>query len=372
MNRKVIIQLVVFASLLIVGFAITKTLIASKKELPIVQTEESLKKVKVSRVEYQPLQFDLQYQGRVVSSEIINLSSEVSGKIKPGQISFKTGQEFNRGMVLLTIEDNSVSAALKSMKSGLITQLSQILPDMKIDFNGSYNKWQAFFNAIEMDKPLPELPKFESEKEKIFIASKSIISTYYNIVQQEIALGKHTIKAPFDGYIYSADAEVGSIAGMGTRLGKIIRSDKLEIEVPVKRDDAKWLREGMACKVYSKAEDELNAKISRISGFVNRNTQMISVFVSVENRNMKMYEGEYLDLKIPVNKGQKVFKLFREAVVDGESIYMVKDNRLVKVEAEIVQQQPDTVYLTGVNAGALVVNESVIKPKIGEKVEIIN
>jgi multidrug resistance efflux pump len=53
---------------------------------------------------------------------------------------------------------------------------------------------------------------------------------------------KYKIYASFTGTYTDVFLEVGSAANPGSRIGKIIRTDQLELEVPIEVHNADWIK----------------------------------------------------------------------------------------------------------------------------------
>jgi multidrug resistance efflux pump len=196
--------------------------------------------VKAEKAELVETESNMTYRGRVTAFDNVSLAAEVQGKIMRGDVRFKAGESFNKGDTLIKIYSRDVEATLKSGKSSLLQTISTILPDIKVDFPLEYEKWNSFFNDIDTENPLPHLPPINSNKEKVFLSANNVLSSYYDLQQQEINLLRYTIKAPFDGSFTSVSKEIGAIASPGSELATIIRSDKLEITVPVFPIDLDW------------------------------------------------------------------------------------------------------------------------------------
>lgn len=370
MSKKSIYQFI--AIIVVLGIAIVSTgfMFATKEEVKETTPEEKLVTLRVQRAEYTIKYFDLEYTGRVLSSKEVNISAQVSGELEAGNINFKKGETFRKGDVLLRVNDDQMQAALMSSRSSFLTSLSRLLPDLEIDFPNEYSKWDTFFNSIKLNKLTPELPSINTEKERVFLASNNVLTSYYSIKQQEITLERHTIRAPFNGAIYTINAEVGAIANPNSPLATLIRTDALEIEVPVKPEDRKKLKSGQMVSIVGDNNGLIEGKIARISPFVDRQTQLVSVFVSV-NKNSELMEGEYLKVDFPGNSKQKAIVLPREAMSDNNKVFVVSNSRLVEAKAKVLQVLPDSVVLTGIQEGELVVTESLINLKIGDKVKVL-
>ncbi len=357
MNKKLIFGIIALA-IIAVSVLATIRLINTKSVPQKDSQQHTTVYVKASKASISEVESEMQYRGRVTAFDNISLASEVQGKITQGDVRFKAGERFNKGDILVKIYSRDVEATLKSGKSGLLQAISSILPDIKIDFPDEYEKWNTFFNAIDTDKPLPKLPKVNSNKEKVFLASNNVLSTYYTLEQQEINLGKYTIRAPFNGSFTSVSKEIGAIANAGTELATITRTDKLEITVPVFPSDLKWVKKGNIVKIHNNRDIETTATVSRISDFVDESTQTVLVYLSyyASGKN-SLLQGEYVDVTFGSSK-TKGLQLPREAIVDESFVYELKDEKLIKTPITIQRKLDDTYIISGVDSSSVIVMES--------------
>ena len=186
--RKAIISILV----IIVLFGLTyllKGMLAGMAESPEEKQKEALKLyVKTEKVAYSTNSAKIIETGRLSSQQSVDLSAEVQGQILPGKIILRKGTKFRKGDLLVKIFDEEAKNNLRASKSRFMNGIASILPDIRIDFPESYQKYQDFFNSIKIDKPLPELPKLDSDKEKVFLASRNILNDYYNIKSSGIMM----------------------------------------------------------------------------------------------------------------------------------------------------------------------------------------
>lgn len=312
---------------------------------------------------------DMEYRGRLASYDVISLATEVSGRIMKGDVRFKTGEHFNRNDVLLRIYSSDFEASLKSSKSSFLQALSNILPDLNIDFPDEYQKWKSYFSLIDVDKKMPVLPEISTDKEKVFLASKNILSSYYSIEQQEILLSKYVITAPFSGSFKSVSKEIGAVANPGAEIANLIRSDRLEVSVAVFPEDLNWIEEGSDVTVIDRNGKEVVARVNRISEYVDEATQSVNVYlVMINSKENSFLIGEYVDVVFN-SVSTSGFEIPREALVDGNSVYVLEDSMLRKKSISIVRQLSDTYIIEGVSENEIVVVESLssIKPNVQYK-----
>jgi membrane fusion protein, multidrug efflux system len=231
--RKITFIVVSLIVLLGGSYALSKLFVSLKPEPPRRPASDAKRYVKAETVSYTDIISPLSREGRVVSSNEVVLVSEAAGKIEAGQVSLRKGASFRKGQLIARIYKDEAELAIKASKSRFLNSFIQMLPDIKVDFPDNYDSYLIFFNAVDLNKDLPELPESNNEKLKIFLASRNILSDYYGIRQDEKRLSRHSLYAPFDGTFTMVNFEVGAFVNTGAQIAKMIRTDQLEIEVPI-------------------------------------------------------------------------------------------------------------------------------------------
>ena len=337
--RKTIITIGVVVFAIFLAVLLSKYFV-DRKEIPESREKEEAKLyVKASPVIYNVNYAGVSATGRLSSQHAVELSAEVAGQVLSGNILLKEGATFRKGDLLVQIFDDEARSNLKASKSRFLNGIAGILPDMKIDFPHSYTTWSDFFNAINISKPLPDLPQIDSDKEKVFLASRNILSDYYTIQSAEIRLEKYKIYAPFNGTFTNVMMEVGSVANPGSRIATMIKTDKLELEVPVKIDDIYWINVGDNVKASTK--DGLytwNGKVVRKSDYVDPNSQSITVFVALESTKSKpLYQGQYLKAVFAEQNLDESMEIPRNAIFNKEFVYTIDEGKLKKQRVNILK-----------------------------------
>ena len=333
-----------------------------KKNPEKTNLKTSPKYVNTVPVEYKEVETLITTFGRVQSSHPIDLIAEVSGIILQGSVPLKEGQDFRKGTLLFKIEDAEARLDLKSQKSNFMRDLATILPDLKIDFAEAYPGWQAYFESIDIDKKLPELPSYQSDKEKTFLATKNIFSNYFDIKRSETNLNKHLIYAPFAGSFSEVLFEPGAYVNPGGKIGRIIRQGKLELSVPVEASDIKWIKLGS--KVTVTTEDGLttwDGIVQRIGDVVNQTTQAIDVTIELIPNENTVYDGLYLQAVIPGGTIPDAMEIDRSAFYNGSQVFTVENDTTLKLkDINVRRLNSTTVVFNGLEEG----EELVINPLI--------
>ena len=182
----------------------------------------------VNKVNNVKIKNQISSSGRVVSVNNITISSEVQGRLI-GNNTFKKGTEIKEGNIVFSVKDTDLRLLINAKRSNLMSLVSSNLANIKLDFKSEYEKWNNFFNNIELENDLPDFPEMYSSKEKNYIISRSILAEYLSIKSDEEKLKKYTVRAPFDGIITKSYSDVGANVNPGTPVVYFIRKGDMEV-----------------------------------------------------------------------------------------------------------------------------------------------
>ena len=355
MKKNIIYSII--ALLIIVGaLALSGYLIANKEQPKQKQNLDTRVYLKTKDVKYAELTTSMEYRGRVSSYNNVSIAPVVSGRLLKGDVELKEGTSFKKGDILFHVNDDDVKASYIASKCSYLNVLSQCLPDIKFDFPDEYKKWNNFFNSIDIEKELPLLPKINSNKEKIYLASNDVLTNYYSLKKSEITLSKYFVRAPFDGSIVTVNKEIGDVISMNSTVASIIRTDIHEITVPVIVEDVKWIN------INDQAEVSYNgyktiAKVDRKSRAVDEATQSVNIYLILKGKG-NLLQGQYVDVTFS-DKRIKGLEIPREALITGNKVYQLKDGKLIANIVNLVKKLDDSYIINGLDTSLVVVSESI-------------
>ena len=361
MKRKVII-IGSAMGILFISIALSM-LFSSQKEAPKIRKPVvKIKYVKTKGVEYKPVKTYVVAYGRVETAQLLDLLSEVSGRMFEGEIPLEEGEFFTKGTLLFYVDDRESALNLKAQKSNFLKDLASILPDLQLDYHNNYSVWENYFNSLNIDKKFPKLPLTVSLKEKIFLSTKGIYSSFYTIKSAEIKVQKHKYYAPFDGSISEMLIESGSFVNSGTRIGRIIQTGVYELKVSVSSRDIAWIQKYAPVVISSEETQKVwKGEVVRMSDFVDQNTQSVNVFISIFPNQDKIYDGQFLQASIPAQIVEHGMVIPRSALYNGNEIFAVENDTLLKVkQVNVVRLTEEDVIFDGLKAGSDVVVEPLI------------
>ncbi|RLD29320.1 MAG: hypothetical protein DRI73_11015, partial [Bacteroidetes bacterium] len=230
-----------------------------------------------------------------------------------------------------------------------------------------------FFSSIRLDKPLPSFPEIKDEKMRIFLTTRNVLGEYYNISKDELKLNRHTVRAPFDGTYTEVYLEAGAYTNMGGRVAHIISTNDLELEVPLKRVDAQWVKIGDKVKVKSKKREiEWTGKVIRKSQFVDESTQSQAVFVKLDNHSSRttFLSGEYLFAHFSGHPIENVMEIPRKCVFNTNEVFVIVGGRLEIRNINIIKVNENSLIFNGLKEGEIIVLQALINVLEGTLVEM--
>jgi multidrug efflux pump subunit AcrA (membrane-fusion protein) len=364
--RKIVLSLLGIL-ILLTSFFGAESIVNSKKTIKPT-SEKVIKTVFGMEVTNTSIPILIPANGILVAKRRLVLFSEVQGVFKGKSKLFKTGQEYKKGEVIITINDSEFRSSVVAAKSNLYNLLIAIMPDLRLDYPELYPKWNDYLKAFEIEKPIAELPKM-SEKEAYFISGRGITSSYYSIKNLEERLLKYQIKTPYKGILTDVQVTEGTLVRAGQKLGEFIDPTQYELEVAVSKTYADLLSIGQ--KVDLKNLDKTKSftgKIERINGKVDQNSQTIKVFIAVQDSTLK--EGQFLEAQLKAMDQPNALEIDRSLLVDGNQIYVIEDSMLKLIAVEPVFYSDKKVVLKGVPDGTILLAKPIIGPYSGMLVQI--
>ncbi len=357
--------------LLLIAYFVGNLLSEMKSPPPRREAYEAVAEVDVIRVSNGTVSTSLNVQGQLVAFDKIDLFAEVSGTLIQSSRPFKVGSYFPKGSLLLRIEDEEARLTILSQKANLLNAITQMMPDFKVDYPESYDHWQRYLDSFDIEGPLHEFPAPADRQERFFIASRDLYSQYYNIKSAEERLSKYQIVAPFSGVITAASIHPGALVRNGQKLGELMSTGTYELEALVPLSDLGFIGRGNHVELHSDdIEGSWTGSVTRINDQVDPGTQTVRVFVQVSGRDLK--EGMYLKGEIEAQEIEEAVRLPREALVDQQAVYAVRDSVLELRQIDVLKVDPQYVILRGLKDGETILESPLPSAFDGMRVRIRN
>lgn len=297
--------------------------------------------------------------GKLEAVNRFEIFAQVEGQLLPSANSFKVGNTYKKGEVILEVDQEEFEMSLLAQKSDFISMITGILPDLKSDYPDSYILWRNYVASIDVAKALPTIPSPTSEQEKFYLSGKGVSSAYYNVRSKEEKLAKYTIQAPFDGVVILANVQAGTAVRNGSSLGTLISTSSYDLEITVPLSLLSNIKVGSKAKLYaSDIDGEWTGKIVRIGGAIDEKSQSVKVYIRTQGKQLK--EGLYLSAELNQTPFENAMTLPRKMVNDDSKTFIVEDNKLKELTVKVLARRGDLAIIEALPKGTAVMT-TVIK-----------
>lgn len=217
---------------IIVSIIVMIVLISMKKE---PEKEEVLTKdflVDAQDVQFGEVQFFVYSQGTVQPKNKTMLSSQVSGRVISIADNFIEGGFFNKGDVLVTLEDDDYQTDLL-LAEAEIARAQASLDEELARGRVAEQEWRSV-NKGEAPALGLRKPQLAREKANLKAAQAGLQRAKRN-------LARTLIKAPYDGLVRSRNVDLGQFLPLGGQVGEVFSTEVAQVRLPLTDDDVAFL-----------------------------------------------------------------------------------------------------------------------------------
>lgn len=328
------------------GVILAKKLAGSKPSLP-KSTQGGAATIFTQTVKNTSVPISINATGKLMALNRMELFSEVQGVMMPDNGKFKAGNRYGKGASLLSISSADFRANLVSQRSNLLNLITSALADLRLDYPDAFEKWNSYASSFDIEKAVPTLPEPSSNKEKLFISGRNILSTYYSIKNAELVLSKYNISAPFNGVLTEALVTPGTVIRPGQKLGAFIDPTVFELETPVNTGLISYLKVGQSVelKATDGTDRSWTGTVARINSLIDPTTQTMTAFIRVTGEGLE--EGMFLQSNVTAKEIENAFELPREMLFDENQVYTTDGKTLNKSTIEPIYFTENTVIVRG-------------------------
>lgn len=225
------------------------------------------------------------------------------------------GQYVEKGQPLLTMNDAVLKAQYSQAEAGVMSAQAQANEAQRAYQRSKELFDKGYFSQAALD-----------QKEAAYKSAQASVATA-EAARQEVGtrLSQATVRAPVSGLITSRTAVTGQIVDPGVELFRIVRDNRIEMNMEVVESELALLKAGMEATVTSEMGETVTGTIRVVTPVVNQGTRL-----------------GYARISIPANVGFKPGQFARAAINVGNQNVVV-----VPLKAVIYQQNLPVAFVLG-------------------------
>ena len=195
-----------------------------------------------------------------------------------------------------------------------------------------------------------------------------------SVATAEQALADTLIFAPFEGYVADVQVALGQLLVKGEKIGRLLSARELEVQFELPEGD--YGRFTSKKEVQDQSEESIfgrpleiiwelgsekhkyEATLTRIGPELNVDTGGVDMFASVDQKAVEsgLRSGAFVEVLFPDFEYQNVFQVPIRAVADAEHVYVIREQRLVRLPVEVVGKAEENLLIRAkILSGELIV-----------------
>jgi len=295
------------------------------------------------------------------------LVAQVSGEIKKVSQQFRDGGFFEKGDVLVQLDDRDHQAEVKINQASLLSA-KQVLLEEKARAEQALVDWQRLGNGAEPNALVLREPQLAA-------AQAQVLSAQAKLEKAQLLLERTKVVAPYAGRILKKHVDLGRVVVNNTQLADIYAIDYVEIRLPINNKDLSLM---ILPEEYRHSEDESlgsgvtltsnlighqswRGQIVRTEGAIDENTQQLYIVAQIDdpyddinNKVAPVKIGQYVNAEITGRTITQALVIPNSAIYQGSYVYIVeqiKDKTVLKrIDITILwQNSNDAVIDSGLN-----------------------
>ena len=294
-------------------------------------------------------------QGSVEPRTQTDLVAETPGRIMEISPSFAAGGFFAKGDLLIQLDATDQGISLRRAEANYTAAKSRLQLAEKM-FTRSESLRQS--GALS-DR------EFDDAHNGVALAKAAFIEAEATRSQAKSDLARTKIRAPYDGRIREAKADIGQFVSRGTPLGRIYATDYAEVPLPIPDTDLAYLdldlgdNGGPPVELRASFAGKANTwhgRIVRTEGEIDPRTRMVTIIARVEDPYGRQSDtnvaplavGMFVDASIEGRIVEATVEIPRRALRDGDQVLMINErNELQYRSVTVIKRTRDGFLLSG-------------------------
>lgn len=293
------------------------------------------------------------------------VAAQIDGLVE--EFNATEGEFLEKGAVLARLDDSTLQIELKAARASKAeaqAQLRRARADLKRSTELLASKTIADKKYTD---DLAEVQSFEAR----------VLRFQAMIEQNQDAIAKKVIRAPFTGFVVKEHTELGEWVDQGGAIITMADLSSIEVEVDAPERYVPLLVLGGDSRVRVDAlnPEEFSGKITAVIPVGDPASRTFPVKISIDNPDNRIRGGMLCRVSLPVGKPESVLAVPKDAVVNlGQEhlLYVVSDGVAQPLQVQLGNASDSMVEVKGeIEAGMQVVTRGNERLRPGQPVKII-
>ena len=358
--KRMIVMLLIVAVIftLVFGWGFMRGIFIAKFLKGFANQVQTVATIEAQETPWQPT---VKSVGTLTAINGASLSAEVGGIVDT--INFHSGEDVQKGDVLLTLRPNNDPAVLAQLQA------------------------QAKLDAITFARDSKQLAADAISQAQLDTDRANLAAANAQVAAQQAVMDEKIVRAPFAGRLGIRQVDVGQYLQPGTAIVTLEQLNPLFVDFYLPQQEIARLQVGQVVDVSIDAYpgQVYKAKIAAIGATVDAATRSLAVRAVLENDKLRLRPGMFASVSVEAGAAKNAVTLPQTAIAYssyGDTVYIVKHGTDAQGHAALVASQmfvtlgdtrgDQVQVLSGVQPGDEVVTAGQVKLHNGSPVAVNN
>jgi membrane fusion protein (multidrug efflux system) len=360
LTRRMVIMLVAVAVLfgLVFGYGAVRSFFIARF---LAGFANQVQTVATMTAQVTPWQPGLQSVGSITAVNGASISAEVAGIVDT--INFESGEDVQKGALLLTLRPNNDPAVLAQLEA------------------------QAALAAINAARDQRQFAADAVSQAQLDSDNAQLASAQAQVAAQKALIEEKQIRAPFAGRLGIREVDLGQYLTAGTAIVSLQQLNPVYVDFHMPQQAFSQLQPGQKVDVSVDAYpgQDFTGTIKALDSNVDQATRSIAVRATLDNSKLLLRPGMFASVNVSVGTPQDFITLPQTAITYnsyGDTVYLVTHGKDANGKPALIATQvfitpgetrgDQVAVLAGVNPGDVVVVAGQVKLRNGVAVDINN
>lgn len=370
------VQGLIAVIVVVLGVLGAYVLIKMRKPPQRTEPEKRPPLVEVERLQMRDIQMVVSGYGAASPKVEVEIVPEVPGKVVNVHPQLKAGGLIRAEEQILQIDPRDYELAVQQANAA-VAEAQVRLDTETAEAQVARKEWEELHPNTEPNSPLVlRLPQIRR-------AEAALESAKAQLAMAKLKLERTSLLLPFDALVITERVDLGQYVVVGQSLGVAYGIESVEIEVPLEDNELAWFdvfgspvafngskppvkRTTAQVKAdFAGSEHIWEGRVVRTTGQVDKTSRMVLVVVEVANPfdtsggRPPLLSGVFAEVLIEGNILKNAIAVPRDAIRQGNRVWVVNEGRLHIRTLEIARADKDFAYITsGLDDGAEIVVSS--------------
>ncbi|MCG8383357.1 MAG: efflux RND transporter periplasmic adaptor subunit [Gammaproteobacteria bacterium] len=358
MAKQLIYPKVLLPIILIIGGVLGAYALGQAKKPPERRTVQPRPPL-VQTIMLQPetVRYEVHSQGRIEPRLSAALIAQVSGTVIETHPNFYVGGDFQKGEVLLKLDDRDYKLALARAEAQ-VAAAEQLLSRTEAEAEQARYEWNELGKRGTPSPLVLKEPQLAEARARLRGAKADLEIARLNLQRVEI-------KAPFEGRIDQKQVDIGHFMRVGEAAAHLYTPKETEVRLPLHDEELKFLPDGLfnggSANAILRGEfagktHEWPATIRHSEGRIDPQTRLITLVARTASENSPPV-GQFVKATILGKEAHQVFVIPPKALHEKEKVLLINpDERLTIQPVQVLRTEPArTIIRQGANPGDRVI-----------------